>query len=68
MVEDAHEARAQRVLAAVKNWTMGSRAMGREKFQATLLLVIEGLEEMIDESDGWDFYDDVSHYDEDDQE
>ncbi len=52
---DANEVRAQKVLDLVKNWTLGSRPMSRAKFQATLELMIEGLEEMLDESDGWDF-------------
>ena len=58
MAEDANESKAARVLESVKNWTMGSKPMGREQFQATLLFLIEGLEEMVDESDGWDFPDD----------
>lgn len=58
MVEDANEAKAQKALELVMNWTMGSRPMSREKFQATVELVIEGLEGMLDESDGWDFPED----------
>lgn len=58
MAEDANEARAQKVLDTVKNWTMGSRPMGREKFQATVQFLIEELEEMVDDSDGWDFPED----------
>lgn len=55
---EASSERAQRVLDLVKDWTMGSRPMSRERFQATVALVIEGLEEMHDESDGWDFPED----------
>ncbi len=55
MAEDANEAKAQKVLDLVENWTMGSRPMNRDKFQATVQLLIEKLSEMLDESDGWEF-------------
>lgn len=52
---NANEEKSEKVLDTVKNWSMGSKAMSREKFLATLDLVIEGLEEMRDEAEGWDF-------------
>lgn len=58
MAEDANEMKAQRVLDGVKNWTMGSKPMGRDEFQATVRYLIEELDEMVDDSDGWDFPDD----------
>lgn len=47
--------RVQKVLDAVKNWSLGSKPLSREVFQNSVSLLIEGLEEMKDESDGWDF-------------
>lgn len=55
MATNANEEKSEKVLDTVKNWSMGSKAMSREKFLATLDFVIEGLEEMRDEAEGWDF-------------
>ena len=54
MAEPA-ETKVENLLKIVQNWSMGSRAMSRAKFTATLDLLLERLEEMRDEAEGWEF-------------
>jgi hypothetical protein len=43
----------ERVLAMVNNWRLGSRRMKREKWIVTIECLIEALEEMAAEEDGF---------------
>jgi hypothetical protein len=50
---EANARKIERVLAMVNNWRLGSRRMKREKWIITIECLIEALEEMAAEEDGF---------------
>lgn len=55
---EASERRVERILTSINNWRLGSRRMEREHFLATVQLLIERLEEVVEEEDGFEWADD----------
>lgn len=55
-MSEPNQRKVERVLAMVNNWRLGSRRMKREKWLATIEYLVECLEEMHAEDDGflWD--------------
>lgn len=54
---EAHAAKVERILNAVNNWRLGSKPMSREKFLLTIQYLIERLEEVAEEEDGFEWSD-----------
>ncbi len=52
---EARERRVEKVLNAINNWRLGSRRMDRDTFLATVALLIDRLEAVVEEEDGFDW-------------
>lgn len=54
---EANAQKVERILSAVNNWRLGSKPMSRDKFLLSVSYLIERLEEMAEEEDGFEWDD-----------